>query len=125
MKTIQPISIWDNGKNLEATILNAYAVNVLLGTSATFYYSLITENEDGSKGIQVRDGNLTMTGEVYTQWEADSYAWDWIAAQLKLTITGDYILPVPTNVEEPIVEVPAFEEPVIEEPIIVETKTTK
>jgi len=40
MKTIQPISIWDNGKNLEATILNAYAVNVLLGTSATFYYSL-------------------------------------------------------------------------------------
>ena len=125
MKTIQPISIWENGQNVEAKILNAYAVNVLLGISATFYYSLITEQEDSNVGIQVAQGNLTMTGEVYTQWEADSYAWDWIAAQLNLTITGDYVPPVPPVVEEPIVEITAFEEPVIEEPIIVETKTTK
>jgi hypothetical protein len=40
-----------------------------------------------------------MTGEAYAQWEVDSYAWDWVAAELKLTIIGDYVPPVP----EPIV----------------------
>jgi hypothetical protein len=94
MKTIQPVSIWDNGQNLEAKILNAYAVNVTLGTSAAFYYSLMTENVDGNIGVQVAQGNLTMTGEAYTQWTVDSYAWDWVAEQLKLTITGNYVSPV-------------------------------
>jgi hypothetical protein len=97
MKTIQPVSIWDNGQVLQAKILNAYAVNVTLGTSATFYYALFTENEDGSIGIQVAQGNLNMTGEAYAQWEVDSYAWDWVAAQLNLTITGNYVPPVPTT----------------------------
>ena len=32
MKTIEAVSIWDNGQVLEAKILNAYAVNVTLGT---------------------------------------------------------------------------------------------
>jgi hypothetical protein len=95
MKTIQPVLIWDNGQTLEAKILNAYAVNVTLGTSASFYYSLMTEFEDGNIGVQVAQGNLTMTGEAYTQWTVDSYAWDWVAAQLNLTITGDYVPPVP------------------------------
>jgi hypothetical protein len=36
-----------------------------------------------------------MTGEAYAQWEVDSYAWDWVAEQLNLTITGDYVPPVP------------------------------
>ena len=100
MKTIQPVSIWDNGQNLEAKILNTYAANVTLGTSATFYYSLMTKQEDGNVGVQVAQGNLLMTGESYTQWEVDSYAWDWVADQLNLTITGDYVPPV---VESPIV----------------------
>lgn len=95
MKTISPVSIWDNGQNFEAKILNAYAVNVTLGSSATFYYTLQSENEDGTQGIELRSGNLLMTGESYAQWEVDSYAWDWVADQLKLTITGDYIPPVP------------------------------
>jgi hypothetical protein len=37
-----------------------------------------------------------MTGEAYQQWEVDSYAWDWVAEQLNLTITGDYVTPSPT-----------------------------
>jgi hypothetical protein len=107
MKTIQPVSIWDNGQNLEAKILNTYAINVTLGTSATFYYSLMTEQEDGNIGVQVAQGNLSMTGEAYAQWEVDSYAWDWVAAQLNLIITGDYVPPVPPQPEptpEPIIE---------------------
>jgi hypothetical protein len=97
MKTIEAVSIWDNGQVLEAKILNAYAVNVTLGTSATFYYQLFAETVDLSVGQQVAQGNLSMTGEAYTQWEVDSYAWDWVAAQLNLTITGDYVPPVPTT----------------------------
>lgn len=109
MKTIEPVSIWDNGTTQEAKILNAYAVNVTLGTSAQFAYSLIFENEDQTTGAILASGNLTMTGEAYAQWEVDSYAWDWVAEQLNLTITGDYIPPVPPQPEpvEPEIESPA------------------
>jgi hypothetical protein len=95
MKTIEPVSIWDNGQTVEATILNAYAVNVTLGTSATFYYQLLSQTAEGNVSQQVAQGNLSMTGEAYAQWEVDSYAWDWVAEQLNLTITGDYVPPVP------------------------------
>jgi hypothetical protein len=29
-------------------------------------------------------GNLTMSGQDYQEWNADEFAWDWIAAQLSL-----------------------------------------
>ena len=115
MKTIEPVSIWDNGKTLNATILNAYAVNVTLGNSATFYYSLSAENEDQTIGAQVAQGNLTMDGESYAQWEVDAYAWDWIAQQLNLTITGEYVPPVPP---EPTPEPEQPIEPQIESPAV-------
>jgi hypothetical protein len=114
MKTIQPVSIWENGQNLQATLLNAYAVNVSLGTSAVFYYCLMQQNIDGLQSSQVAQGNLTMSGEAYTQWTVDSYAWDWVAAQLNLTITGDYVPPVPPQPEptpEPIVKEAIVEQP--------------
>ena len=97
MKQIEAVSIWDNGTVQEAKILNAYAINVTLSTSATFYYQLFAETVDLAVGPQLAQGNLTMTGEAYAQWEVDSYAWDWVAAQLNLTITGDYVPPVPTT----------------------------
>ena len=97
MKQIESVQIWDNGQVQEAKILNAYAVNVTLGTSATFYYSLLTENADLSVGQQVAQGNLSMTGEAYQEWNQDEFAWDWVAAQLNLTITGDYVAPVPVE----------------------------
>jgi len=106
MKTIQPVQSWINGQSVQATILNAYAINVTLGTSASFYYVLFDDNF-GS----VAEGNLTMTGEAYTQWTVDSYAWDWIATQLNLTIIGDYVPPV----VEPIVVETAT---VVETPIV-------
>lgn len=103
MKQIQPVSIWDNGQTIQAKVLNAYAVNVTLNTSAVFYYALLSETIDGNLGNTIAQGNLTMTGEAYTEWTADNYAWDWIAEQLNLTITGDYVPPVPTE-EAPITE---------------------
>jgi hypothetical protein len=97
MKTIQPISIWQNGSQQEAKILNAYAVNVSLGSSATFYYALLSENEDGSQGQRLADGNVTMSGEDYLTWTTDDIAWDFIAQTLSLVITGDYVAPQPSE----------------------------
>lgn len=124
MKNIEAVSIWDNGTVQQATILNSYAVNVTLNTSATFCYVLFAENEDTSQGAQLAQGNLSMTGEAYADWSVDAYAWDWIAAQLNLTITGEYVPPVPPEptpepTPEPIVEEVIVEEPVAsEEPIV-------
>jgi hypothetical protein len=110
MKTIESVSIWDNGSLKEAKILNAFAVNVTLGSSASFCFSLNAETDDGSIGFQLANGNLTMDGEAYKKWAVDSYAWDWVAQQLNLTITGDYVPPVPpepTPTTEPEIESPA------------------
>jgi len=95
MKQISPVQSWTNGESVQATILNAYAINVALGTSATFYYSLLDD-----KQVMIAQGNLTMSGEAYQQWTVDQYAWDWIASELKLTITGDYVAPI---IEESVV----------------------
>ena len=99
MKTITPISIWDNGTVQEASVLNTYAINVTLNSSATFYWGLFS-TVDGQIANQLSQGNLSMTGEAYTEWTIDSYAWDYIAEQLNLTITGDYVPPVVEESEE-------------------------
>jgi hypothetical protein len=48
---------------------------------------------------QLSQGNLTMTGQDYADWQTNQYAYDWIATQIDVTIIGDYVPPVP----EPIV----------------------
>ena len=106
MKEITPIQVWQNGEVVEAKILNAYAVSVTLDQGASFYYGLITEAKQ-----TVAQGNLTMDSETYDQWELDSFAWDWIASQLNLTILGEWVDPV---IEEEVTEV---EEEVTEDAI--------
>ena len=96
MKQIEIVPIWDNGKTQNAEILNAYAVNVILGTSATFYYSLMSESKQ-----TLATGNLTMSGDAYAEWSNnDDYAWEWIGLQLNLIIVGEPIEPI----VEPIVK---------------------
>ena len=92
MKTITPISIWDNGIVQEASVLNTYAINVTLNNSATFWWGLFS-TVDGNISNQLSQGNLNMSGEAYAEWTIDEYAWDWVAEQLNLTITGDYVPP--------------------------------
>jgi hypothetical protein len=92
MKTIEPISIWDNGTVQEATVLNTYAINVQLNNSATFWWGLFS-TVDGNISNQLSQGNLTMSGEAYTEWTIDEYAWEYVATQLNLVITGDYSPP--------------------------------
>lgn len=98
MKTISPIQSWINGKSVTATIFNMYVIGGVLGSSASFYYSLLD-----SDLANVAQGNLTMSGEAYLGWgNDDEYAWNWAASssQLNLTITGDYVPPVTEVVVE-------------------------
>jgi hypothetical protein len=104
MKVIQPVNIWQNGENLEATLLNASNVQDNLDTSATFQYSLLDSNQNA-----LSQGSLTMGGQDYQDYSTNTYAWDWIANTLKLTIVGDYVAPI---VETPIVETPIIEPPI-------------
>ena len=99
MKTIEPISIWDKGTVQEAIILNAYCINDNLSTSASFYYSLLSNSMQ-----QLAQGNLSMSGEVYDAWQTNDYAYDWVAEQLNLTITGDYVPPVVEPIVEEVIE---------------------
>jgi hypothetical protein len=59
-----------------------------------------------------------MTGEEYQAWQTNEYAYDWVAAQLNLTITGDYLPPVPPSPEP--TPTPEVEEVIAEEGEIAE-----
>jgi hypothetical protein len=91
MKTITAIQTWVNGKSVQATIFNLYVIGGTLGSSASFYYSLLDDSL-----AQVSQGNLTMSGEAYEGWgNDDEYAWTWASTELGLTITGNYVPPAP------------------------------
>jgi hypothetical protein len=96
MKQIEPVVFPLNLGT--ATILNAYCINDNLSNSATFYYALLSDSLS-----QLQEGNLTMTGEDYNGWATNEYAYNWVATQIDVTITGDYVPPVPPQ-PEPIVE---------------------
>jgi hypothetical protein len=87
MKTIEPVVFPLNLGT--ATILNAYCINDNLSTSATFYYALLSNIPS-----QLQEGNLIMTGTDYDNWATNDYAYEWVAQQIDVTITGDYVPPV-------------------------------
>ena len=90
MKIIQPISIWNNGANESATILNLTCINDNMFDSAIFYFQLFSETL-----VELSNGNLTMILPDYlTDWGSNDAAYNWAATQLGLTITGEYIAPV-------------------------------
>jgi hypothetical protein len=84
MKNIQPLQIWKNGQQLTASVLDAIIINDNLSTSCTFYWML---KEEGEVGQTLADGNTTMTGEDYDNWDgSNDYAFDYIASQINVTI---------------------------------------
>ena len=91
MKKIQPFQIWINGSMKTAEWLNAYVIHDNLSTQAQFYWGLYAAGEDAtSQGEQLAQGNLTMTGQDYIDWnvnpDINEDAYVWIAAQLGLTL---------------------------------------
>ena len=93
MKTIQPVTGWANGKPIQANLLYAFVASDNLVNSAIFSYSMYSENSDQTIGQLFSGGQLTMMGADYIAYQTNQYAWDWIANQLNLTITGDYVPP--------------------------------
>ena len=90
MKTIEPVVFPLNLGT--ATLLNAYCINDNLNNAASFYYALLSDSQS-----QLSQGNLTMTGQDYADWQTNQYAYDWIAAQIDVTIIGDYVPPTSTT----------------------------
>jgi hypothetical protein len=92
MKQIEPIAIWKNGESFEANLLNAYIINDNLETSCTFYYQLCSSGEGTEAmplviGQTLADGNVTMSGEDYINWDdSNDAAYAYIAEKLNLTI---------------------------------------
>jgi len=115
MKTIEPVQVWYNGQEVQAIVLNASAQNDNLQTSANFQYQLLEQLVMSGSGYTylqaVATGSLVMDGETYQAWETNEYAYNWVAAQLNLKITGDYVPPVPPTPEP----TPIFESEVIAE----------
>lgn len=124
MKTIQPVTVWYNGQEIQATILGAVVQNDNLLDSATFQYQLLTEvsSMPGYLYAQpVASNYLTMTGQDYLDWDTNDYAYAWIAEQLNLIITGPYVPPTP-----PIPPVPSTTSTTTTEaPSTTTTSTTK
>ena len=92
MKQIEPIQAWKNGEQLEANFLNAYIINDNLESSCSFYYSLNTGGEGTEAmplvlGQVVAEGNITMAGDDYINWDdSNDAAYAYIAEKLNLTI---------------------------------------
>jgi hypothetical protein len=87
MKQISPVSIWKNGQNKTASILDAIIINDNLSTSCTFYWMLKEADQEEQAGQVLADGNATMTGEDYDNWDgSNDYAFDYIAEQINVTI---------------------------------------
>jgi len=103
MKTISPISIWQNGQNVQAIYLKAEVQADNLIDYASFSYMLLDADF-----INVNNGLVGISGQDYIDYQTNQYAWDYIATSLNLNITGDYVPPVvePIVVEAPIINLP-------------------
>ena len=99
---IQPIKTWSNGQAKEATQFELRSISDNLATSATFYYSLNSEEvshmEEEVKVIDkpsqvVAEGNLSMDGEDYLAWgqstDINAAAYVWGADKLNLVLVAE------------------------------------
>ena len=88
MKPIEAIQIWKNGESQEANLLVAYIINDNLESSCTFYYQLCTSGEQPDTiGQSLADGNVTMSGQDYLDWDnSNDAAYTYIAEKLNLFI---------------------------------------
>ena len=91
MKQIEPVTVWSNGQEVQATILNAYVVGDNLKSEATFTYAIgNASNDTANLMVTLVGGTITMTGQAYVDYQTNQYAWDWVATKLNLTIVGEY-----------------------------------
>jgi hypothetical protein len=102
MKTINPVMVWYGGQEVEATVLGAVVQSDNLQNSATFQYQLMQQTSGDLNPLYIYPqpvvtNYITMSGEAYDAWGTNDYAYEWIAEQLNLTITGEWNPPVYTT----------------------------
>ena len=82
---IQPVEIWNSGQTQTATQFEVNGVWDNFMDSATLYYQLLDVNN-----VQLSQGNQTIDGQDYQDWnnDPDANTWivNWSATQLGLTI---------------------------------------
>ena len=89
---IQPVTIWVAGEQKTATKFSLVSVYDDLDTYATLYYQLQESNpEDPTQtGPTLSQGNQTINGQEYQNWNDDPNANEWIMnwslTQLGLTL---------------------------------------
>ena len=91
MAVIQPVKIWQNGVEKEATILNVSSYQDNLLNEATFNYTLGKPYEaDLLNNSTYATGSLIISGQDYIDWDtqtnANEWAYSWVATQLNLVI---------------------------------------
>jgi hypothetical protein len=96
MKQIEPLQIWNNGTSKTAEFLQVTGINDNYESSATNYWQLFAKVTDAegveSAGESVAQGNLTISGQDYTDWgdqpamAINAWIYDWVANQLNLVI---------------------------------------
>jgi hypothetical protein len=103
MKTITPQPIWVEGTSKMATVLFSQVNSDNLTDQAIFYFQLYQEVDVNI--VPLVNGTVTMSGTDYITYnsttDANTYAWQWIATTLGLTITGEYVSPMtPAEIEQ-------------------------
>jgi hypothetical protein len=97
MKEIQPLQIWKNGEVKTASILDASIISDNLQSNCTFYWQLKEEDtvipadeqveEQTISGQVLADGNTSLSGEDYDNWDgSNDYAFSYIAQQINVTL---------------------------------------
>ena len=92
MKAIQNVQVWKNGEEKQANAMGLILINDDLATNASFYYQLLassTDDEGNVSSEQLADGNCSMSGEDYQNWDdSNDGAYNYVAGKLNLTIVG-------------------------------------
>ena len=88
MKNIQSIPIWKNGEIKQANTLQLIIINDNLSTAATFYYQILSIENEVSEGLA--EGNLIIEGDDYQNWgstgDTNAEAYTFCANKLGLII---------------------------------------
>ena len=87
--SIQPVQSWNRGTVTTLNVFRLQSINDNLKDSCTFYWQIGNQVPLQPEGVQqtwVQDGNLTMSGQDYLNWNgSNDVAMTWALGQLNLS----------------------------------------
>jgi hypothetical protein len=85
MKNIESKTIWINGEEKNAELINVYSIYDDLSTMATFKYELLTIDK-----IELAKGNINISNEEYLLWgtanDINLTAYEYVIQKLNLVL---------------------------------------